>query len=203
MCVLLAVASSICEWLMHEPLVPVYIFSGLVWNTKFQKHWSHSQDLLIDDMRSRCTNFMYGLNIFFFLVFFAYFVLAACMYSSKEQCIVSWKKQDGWICQGRCPHVSQSAGRKLHWHRHTNTHIAHNIHPICHPGPHSSWSNTSFLYFSWPCTASNTVFSSLENWFHLCDVNTLERDHVKFLTTATVEVTVGTEWQHFKFPFIS
>lgn len=119
MCVLLAVASSICEWLMHEPLVPVYIFSGLVWNTKFQKHWSHSQDLLIDDMRSRCTNFMYGLNIFFFLVFFAYFVLAACMYSSKEQCIVSWKKQDGWICQGRCPHVSQSAGRKLHWHRHT------------------------------------------------------------------------------------
>lgn len=69
MCVLLAVASSICEWLMHEPLVPVYIFSGLVWNTKFQKHWSHSQDPLIDDMRSRCTNFMYGLNIFFCFVF--------------------------------------------------------------------------------------------------------------------------------------
>lgn len=49
---------------------------------------------------------------------------------------VSWEEQDGWVCQGRCPHVSQSAGRKLHWHRHTNTHIAHNIYtPNLSPSP--------------------------------------------------------------------
>lgn len=163
MCVLLPVASSICEWLMHEPVVPVYIFTGLVWNAKFLKCWAHSRrsaKRLFESQMHR------GMQFCVWLQDRSCMLSARCMYLQKQQrrCIVRWEKQDGWICRGRCPHVSQSAGRKLHWHRYTNTHIAHNIHPICHPGPHGSWSNTSSLYFSWPCSAlqfSRKLISSL------------------------------------------
>lgn len=118
---------------------------------------------------SWCTK---GCGVFTLLcMFLQYFIclIKHVQQQRKYMHCVSWEKQDGWICQGRCPHVSQSAGRILHWHD-TQTHIAHNIHQICHLGPFSSWSNNSSSYLSWPRSASRTVFfGSLEIWLHLCD----------------------------------
>lgn len=84
------------------------------------------------------------LPIVYSLLLLVCFLLGTEGVAMRSTALLHWEEQDGWIWQGRCPHVSQSAGRKLRWHI---TNIAHNIHSICHLGPCSSWSNTSFPYF--------------------------------------------------------
>lgn len=49
-----------------------------------------------------------------------------------------------------------------------NTHIAHNIHPICHLGPGRGWSNASSVYF-WTHSASHTKQHLATFKPHFCD----------------------------------
>lgn len=97
----------------------------------------HARDFLLASQRK--------FSLLFIEFFYLYvFLLDTVEVAMRSTALLSWEKQDGRIWLGRCPHVSQSAGRKLRWHI---AHVAHNIHPCCHSGPCSSWSNTSSPYF--------------------------------------------------------
>lgn len=129
---------------MHEPLVPVSLIT--LW-AGVKPHISEKLSSFLRSANGRLRlqmpeSLQLLLCCCFFYVSSVHYLHILCLmeYAQQQQqqpvthC-VSREKQDGRICQGRCPHVSQSAGRKLQWHRHTNAYIAHNIHPICHPGP--------------------------------------------------------------------
>lgn len=107
--------------------------------------------------------FVYYMHVSFsYLVVFGWYNMCN---SWKSKCIV-WAERNrmgGFVRTGAHMLVNLQAGNCTGIRR-TNIHVAHNIHPICHLGPLSSWCNTSSSYFSWPCSVSHIVFSSIADF---------------------------------------